>query len=194
MTHPLDPIVSPDWLATQLDRVIVLDATYFLPADQNRARTEFAAAHLPGARFFDIDAVSDHDAGLPHMLPLVSIFAATMAALGIDSTKPVVIYDRSPNHFSAPRVWFTLRVFGLTEVLVLDGGFLRWQAEGRPIEPGEQVAASVPARDWQPDLARIVSGPAMAALVAEGRSQIIDARSGPRFRGKTVLGPMVQGA
>lgn len=184
MTEHADPIVGSDWLAARLADVVLLDATYFLPADQARARAEFTAAHLPGARFFDIDAVADTTSDLPHMLPSSATFAAAVAALGIDGSRPVVVYDRSPNHFSAPRVWFTLRVFGLKEVYVLDGGLLRWQQEGRPLETGVPATAPVPLRDWQPDLSRVLSGEAMAQIVAQGQSQIIDARGAPRFRGE----------
>lgn len=175
-----DPIVSPDWLAAH-PGAVVLDATCFLPADQPRARAEFAAKHLPGARFFDIDAISDQDSALPHMLPRPAEFAPAAAALGIDGTRPVVVYDRSPNHFSAPRVWFTLRVYGLT-TYVLDGGLMRWQAEGRPVEAGEPPAAGLVPRDWQPDLTQVIGGAELAADLAE--VQVIDARGAARFRGE----------
>lgn len=178
-----DPLITAAALASRRTDMVVLDATYFLPADQSRARADYTAAHIPDALFFDIDAVSDPAAGLPHMLPPVPVFAAAMAALGIDGSRPVVVYDRSPNHFSAPRVWFTLQVFGLRDVFVLEGGFTAWQAAGHPVEAGETVATAVPPRDWQPDLSRLLSGPAMAALVAGGAAQIIDARGAARFQG-----------
>lgn len=183
MPQSSDPVVTPSWLAARLSQVVVLDATYFLPADPARARAEFAQSHLPGAQLFEIDAVCDPAADLPHMFPPVAVFGPAAAALGIDGSRPVVVYDRSANHFSAPRVWFTLTTFGI-EAHVLEGGLQAWQREGHEVETGPATSQSVALRDWAPDLTRLVSGGEMAALVAGAEARVIDARGALRFRGE----------
>ena len=96
---------------------------------------EYQAAHIPGAVYFDIDEISDHGAGLPHMLPPPEAFALHMRRLGIGDGAKIVVYDGA-GLFSAPRVWWTFRVFGANDVSVLEGGFPKWRAEGRPTEAG----------------------------------------------------------
>lgn len=115
------------------------------------------------------------------MFPSVPVFAAAAAALGIDGRRPVVVYDRSANHFSAPRVWFTLRVFGVPEVYVLDGGFAHWNGT---VEEGVVPSADLAEQEWHPDLSRVLNGPEMARIVEAGTAQIVDARGAPRFRGE----------
>lgn len=178
-----DPLVSADWLADHLEEVVVLDATYFLPPDPARSQAEFRDAHIPGARLFEIDEVSDHDHPLPHMMPDPATFSQAMAALGIDGSKPVVVYDRSPNHFSAPRVWFTLRAFGLAESYVLDGGLALWQAGGHPVAEGSRDAEPVAPRDWSLEAGRVLTA-AEVADEAEAATPILDARSAERFEGR----------
>ena len=119
----------------------LLDATYYLPNEDKDAQALFAAGHIPGARFFDVDAVADHSTGLPHMLPSPEAFAATMAGLGISSADRVVVYDQR-GIFSAPRLWWMLRVFGHDNVSVLDGGLPGWVAAGHPVQAGEPAAAA----------------------------------------------------
>lgn len=179
-----DPIVKADWLAKNLDRVHVLDATYYLPADPTRSRLEFETVRIPGARLYEIDEVCDTQSDLPHMLPDAATFARAMANLGIDGRKPVVVYDRSANHFSAPRVWFTLRVFGIMESFVLDGGLNIWKRSGHPVSSGACEATTVPERSWVLDKSRVVSGADMAALVAARCETVLDARAQDRFDGK----------
>lgn len=179
-----DPLVSADWLAARLDDVVVLDATYYMPADPDRARADFAAARIPGARLFEIDAIADADSDLPHMLPDAETFAAAMAALGVDGSRPVVVYDRSATHFSAPRVWFTLRLHGLDEVYVLDGGLEAWRAAGHALASGAEEHAPVASRAWQIDGDRVLSGAEMGAHVARGEEPVIDARARDRFDGE----------
>lgn len=179
-----DPIVTPDWLAQNLDRVKVLDATYYLPADPDRIRRDYDAAHIPGAALFEIDAVCDGNSDLPHMLPDEGTFARAMAALGIDGRVPVVVYDRSANHFSSPRVWYTLRLFGLHHSYVLDGGLPAWIAAGYPVSSGASTVTPVAEVDWTLDRARVLTGADMAAFVAAGGETIFDARSRERFEGR----------
>ncbi|WP_297490988.1 3-mercaptopyruvate sulfurtransferase [Acidocella sp.] len=116
--------------------VKILDATYYLPQEDKDPHALFAQAHIQGARFFDIDAIADHSTGLPHMLPSPDMFAAAMARLGIDSSDHVIVYDQR-GMFSAPRLWWMLRVFGHDHCQVLDGGLPAWIAAGGALESGE---------------------------------------------------------
>jgi thiosulfate/3-mercaptopyruvate sulfurtransferase len=182
---PDDPrtLVSTGWLADHLadPDLRVLDASWYLP-DQNRdARAEYAAAHIPGARFFDIDEISDQRSALPHMAPPPEKFISRMRAMGVGDGHQVVVYDGA-GLFSAARVWWTFRLMGKTDVAVLDGGFPRWRAEGRPVEDMPPVV-----RDRhmtvqrQAQLVRDVTQVANAAKL--GTAQILDARSEARFLG-----------
>ena len=106
-----------------------------MPSVNRDARADYEAAHIPGARFFDIDAISDHDAACPHMLPSAANFAAAMGELGVGNDDRIVIYDQSALRTS-DRAWFMLRFFGARYVAILDGGLDKWMAEGRPLESG----------------------------------------------------------
>lgn len=119
----------------------LLDATYYLPGEDRNAAELFAAGHIPGARFFDLDKVADTTTGLPHMLPSPENFAAAMSWLGISSTDHVVVYDQR-GIFSAPRLWWMLRVFGHDNVQVLDGGLPGWIAAGGTTGSGEPAPAA----------------------------------------------------
>ena len=116
--------------------VVVVDGSYSLPTQKRDAHAEYRAGHIPGAVFFDIDAVSDHSTELPHMLPGPTQFGEAVGALGIGDGDTVVVYD-SVGLFSAPRVWWTFRIFGAKNVYILDGGLPKWKAEGRPLETGD---------------------------------------------------------
>ena len=137
--HP-DALVSSNWLADHLrtSNVRVLDGTYFLPNIPRNAHDEFQAEHIPGAAFFDIDDVKDPDNSLPHMLPTPKVFSNKIQELGIKNTDRIIIYDRM-GFFSAPRVWWTFRVFGHKSVAILDGGLHKWLAEGRLTSGSETV-------------------------------------------------------
>lgn len=176
-------LVSTDWLAQHLNDpdLRVLDASWYLPQMGRDARAEYETAHIPGARFFDIDEISDHRSSLPHMAPPVEKFISRMRAMGVGDGHQIVVYD-GMGMFSAARVWWLFRLMGKTDIAVLDGGFPKWQAEGRETEDlapmlrerhitvqrqahmvkdVSQVAAAVKLRDWQ----------------------IVDARAPERFRG-----------
>ena len=126
-------LVSTEWLAAHLEDpdLRVLDASYYLPAMNRDAKAEYDAAHIPGARFFDIDEISDLRSDLPHMVPPVEKFMSRLRALGVGDGHQVVVYDGS-GLFSAARVWWLFRLMGQMDVAVLDGGLPKWQAEGRP--------------------------------------------------------------
>lgn len=180
-----DPLITPRQLHDLLDEAIVLDATYYLPPDPVRSRDDHRTLRVPGARLFEIDEIADKSSDLPHMLPSEDTFAAAMAALGIDGTRPVVVYDRSANHFSAPRVWFTLRAFGVPDVRVLDGGLKAWIAAGLPTETGlAKDADAAPRRQWRLKDGSALTGPEMAEQAKRDPAAIVDARSADRFAGR----------
>ena len=128
-------LVSTAWLAAHLKDpdLRVLDGSWYLATMQRNARAEFEAAHIPGARYFDIDDISDHRSELPHMVPPVEKFLSRMRAMGVGDGHQVVVYDGA-GLFSAARVWWLLKLMGHTDVAVLDGGFPKWKAEGHPTE------------------------------------------------------------
>ncbi len=178
------PVVSTAWLADRLaePRVRPVDASWYLPASGRDAAAEFAAGHIPGAIRFDLDAASDPDTPLPHMLPSPERFADAMTALGLTDDDDLIIYDRSGTNLSAPRAWWMFRTFGHRHVAVLDGGFRRWASEGRPIEAGPPVIRQG-AFTTRPDDSRVWDAAAVARVSESGASQIIDARSAGRFDG-----------
>ncbi|MDE2386033.1 MAG: 3-mercaptopyruvate sulfurtransferase [Alphaproteobacteria bacterium] len=172
-------LVSTEWLAANLNNAVVLDATWHLPTLKRNAFEEFVAAHISGAKFFDLDKTSDHATSLPHMLPRAEAFAVAMGALGIGDDTHVVAYD-SYGLFSAARCWWMFKVFGHEKVSVLDGGLRKWQAEGRPVESGAPGPASV-----QNFTAHLNAGMVRSLTeVAAGQARVIDARSPTRFRGE----------
>jgi thiosulfate/3-mercaptopyruvate sulfurtransferase len=179
----VDPLVTTEWLAKELGApdLRVLDGTWHMPQLKRDPRAEFAEAHIPGAAFFDIDAIADHATTLPHMLPDAATFARAVGALGIGSGDRVVVYDVR-GVISAARVWWTFRAFGHDAVAVLDGGLRTWRAEGRPVETGTPAP---PARAFKatprPELVRDLDG--MRANIASRAAQVLDARSAGRFAG-----------
>jgi thiosulfate/3-mercaptopyruvate sulfurtransferase len=180
----LPPVVSTDWLAGRLGdpALAILDASWYLPTSGRDARAEFLAAHLPGARFFDLDEVSDPRSPLPHMMPGAEQFGAAAGRLGISNDSTVVVYDGSGGNMSAARVWWMFGTFGHDRVTVLDGGSGKWRAEGRPLESGEPSprACRFVAR-LRPGRTRTRTE--VAAALSDGRAQVVDARSAPRFAG-----------
>ena len=176
----MDDLVSTDWLAKALvDRdLTVVDSSWFMPALGRDARKEYLAAHIPGARFLDIDEVADTSSASPHMLPSAEDFGSAMEKLGIGKDDRIVVYDNSPTRTSA-RGWFMLRHFGAQNVAILDGGFGKWVAEGRPVEKGAppKRSARFEAVEQKSEVVtkrQVVSGLGMP---------IVDARGRPRFEG-----------
>jgi len=178
-------LVSTEWLAAHLDDpdLRVLDASWYLPAMNRDARAEYEAGHIPGARFFDIDDISDHRSELPHMAPPPEKFISRMRAMGVGDGHQIVVYD-GMGIFSAARVWWLFRLMGKTGVAVLDGGFPKWQAEGREVE---DVAPMM--RDRHITVQRqahmIKDVTQVAAATKLGDWQIVDARPPERFAGTT---------
>jgi thiosulfate/3-mercaptopyruvate sulfurtransferase len=181
--HP-ESLVSTDWLARNLDTpdLRVVDGTYYLPMQGKSARAEFETRHIPGAVFFDIDEIADESSKLPHMLPSPEKFAARMRKLGIGDGNRVVVYD-SNNYMGSARVWWTLRVFGHSDVAVLDGGLAKWLAEGRPVDdrPPQPRERHFTARL---DHSLVRAKEQMLANLQSRREQVLDARSAGRFHAK----------
>ena len=178
-----DPLVSAGWLAERLANadVQVVDATWYMPGE-GVGRDTYLAGHIPGAVFFDIDAVADKTVDLPHMLPAPAAFAEAAGKLGLRREATVVVYD-AHGIFSAPRVWWTLRTMGFPNVFVLDGGLKAWRAEGRPLEAGEVTPPSTMLESvFDPNLVRDLG--AVRDLLERREAQLVDARAGPRFRGE----------
>jgi len=177
-------LVSTEWLAKHLKDpdLRIIDASWHMPATGRDARAEYASAHIPGARFFDIDEIADHRSDLPHMAPPVEKFISRMRAMGVGDGHQVVVYD-STGLFSAARVWWTFRLMGKMDIAVLDGGLPKWQAEGRETEDMPPIA-----RDRhitvqrQSGLVKDVTQVAAASKLAQ--TEIIDARAAPRFKGE----------
>jgi len=181
MTTP--PLVGTECLAERLAdaNVLVLDGSYHLPTAKRDAAAEFATAHVPGASYFDIEAVSDHSNDLPHMLPSAEAFAEAVGAMGIDNQTHVVVYD-AYGLMSAARVWWMFRIFGHDMVSVLDGGFPKWTRETRPTQSGTpSVAARRFKTNLRPELVRAKDD--LVANIATGAAQVIDARAAARFAG-----------
>jgi thiosulfate/3-mercaptopyruvate sulfurtransferase len=177
-------LVTTDWLAARLavPDVTVVDGSFYLPALQRDARAEYLAGHIPGAVFFDIDAIADHSTSLPHMLPNAAQFSQQAGALGIGKDDTIVVYDGA-GLGGAPRVWWTLRIFGAPNVFILDGGFPKWKAEGRPIETGEGRRAPRPfAAEFNPAMVANVAD--VQRALAQGSAQVVDARPASRFHGQ----------
>ncbi|MGB0411074.1 MAG: 3-mercaptopyruvate sulfurtransferase [Pikeienuella sp.] len=176
-------LVSTDWLAEHLSApdVKVLDASMFLPGDERNARAAYAAGHIPGAQFFDIDDISDKSSALPHMLPSVEKFVSRVRKLGIGDGHRIVVYDQD-GLFSAARVWWMFRVFGHDDVAVLDGGLPKWVAEGRATDDMPSVARD---RHFtaRKDASLVRDVTQVASSLKLGEEQIVDARAPARFRG-----------
>lgn len=164
------------------DDVRIVDAAWYMPAENRPGRAEFEQAHIPGAVFFDIDEVADKSSGLPHMLPSPHAFAEAAGALGLSMGQRVVVYDHA-GVFSAPRVWWTLRAMGFPQVAVLDGGLKAWRASGGPVETGQAAPSPVATKAiLRADLLRTFDE-VRTALDARS-AQIVDARPAARFRGE----------
>jgi thiosulfate/3-mercaptopyruvate sulfurtransferase len=177
-----DPLVSTDWLeAHRADPDLCLfDATLYLPNEGRNARAEFLAAHIPGARFFDIDEIADPETDLPHMVPSAGRFERLVGALGVSNASFVVFYDQR-GVFSAPRGWWLMGLFGHDRAAVLDGGLPKWRAEGRKLEAGEPPPPA-PAHfraDFRASRVRGLGD--LRDNLASREALVLDARSAARF-------------
>jgi len=177
-------LVSTDWLSSRLSdpEIRILDATWYLPNVDRDAKAEYDQSHIPNARFFDIDEVSDHRSDLPHMVPPVEKFMSKVRKLGVGDGHQIVIYD-SHGLFSAARVWWLFKVMGQKNVAVLDGGLPKWLREGRTVDSSPPLI-----RDrhmfvkYHDEMVKDVTQVSSASKL--GDFEILDARSAGRFRGE----------
>lgn len=179
-----DALVETDWLAARLDapELAVLDASWYVPPSPRDPRAEFAAAHIPGARYFDIDDVADASSDLPHMLPSGPVFAAKVGALGIANDAHVVVYD-AQGAVTAPRVWWMFRAMGHARVSVLNGGLPKWRSEGRPLTDATPEITSARYRA-APDPSLVKTSDDVLKSLENKEFRILDARSAGRFHGR----------
>ena len=180
----MHPLVTTNWLAARLGtpNLAVFDTTKYLPNEPKDGKAEFALAHIPGARFFDIDDIADPDTALPHMVPTAGRFAAKMAALGIANDTTVIFYDQK-GLASAARGWWMMGLFGHDKAAILDGGLPKWRAESHPTEAGPPAPAT-PA-EFRPDL-RATRLRGVGDILAHTQTQsehVLDARAAGRFTG-----------
>ena len=172
---------SAQWLADNLGKVVVVDASYYLPIQKRDPKAEYVAAHIPSAVFFDLNAISDTSTDLPHMLPGPDQFGAAVGALGIADTDTIVVYDTT-GLYSAPRVWWTFRIFGAKNVFVLDGGLPAWKAQGGASEAGEVKRPATKFKATM-DTGAVAMVSDVQIALNDGSAQVVDARAADRFRG-----------
>jgi thiosulfate/3-mercaptopyruvate sulfurtransferase len=190
MTTPTDdPLVSTDWLSARLDdaKVKIVDASYKMPGVLPLPADDYLAAHLPGAVFFDVNAIADHNDKRPHMYPDAAQFARDVSALGISSGDTVVAYD-SGGWVAAPRAWWMFLSFGHPNVKVLDGGLKKWLREGRPTHSGKVTPKAVGKFSARLDPNYVRSQQQLLGNLKTKAEQLVDARPRPRFEG-TVAEP-----
>lgn len=180
----MGPLVTTEWLAGALGTpgLVVFDATKYLPNEPKDGNAEYLRAHIPGARFFDIDRVADTDTDLPHMVPTSGRFAKLMSELGVSNDSRVVFYDQK-GLASAARGWWLMSLFGHDEAAVLDGGLPKWIAERRPVGDGQ--GAAPPPGSFVPDFrARQLRGIGdVLRNVLSRQELVLDARAAGRFTG-----------
>jgi thiosulfate/3-mercaptopyruvate sulfurtransferase len=177
-------LVSTEWLAEALGApdLMIFDATKYLPNEPFDGLTKYREAHIPGARFFDIDVVADPDTNLPHMAPTAGRFARLMGDMGISNATRVIFYDQKGLQSSA-RGWWLMKLFGHEKAAVLDGGLPKWLAEGRATESGDAkpAAPSSYTPDFRADLVKGIGD--VKRIIAQGNALILDARAKGRFDG-----------
>jgi len=180
-----DVFVSTEWLAERLNApdIVVVDASWYLPAQKRDGAAEYAARRIPSAVHFDIDKIKDTRSSLPHMLPSAPEFAAAVGALGIGDGMRIVVYD-GLGFFSAPRVRWTFKVFGARDVVILDGGFPKWLAEGRPVEEDSPQPRQPRVFTARLDNGAVADAEDVARATASQAIQVVDARAADRFRGE----------
>ena len=182
---PNAPFVSTDWLNERLNApgVVVVDGSWYLPTMKRDPEADYRAGRIPGAVRFDIDTVKDTGSPLPHMLPQPDVFAAQVGALGIGDGMTIVVYDGA-GLFSAPRVWWTFKAFGARDVVILEGGFPAWTAEGRPTEDAEPQPRAKRTFTARLDHSAVADLRDIQRMVRTGTGQVVDARPADRFRGE----------
>jgi len=183
----MDSLVSTEWLARELGAsdLKIIDASAHLPAAGRDPRAEFADGHVPGARYLDLPSFKDAASAVPNALPTAAQFAERMAELGIARGDRVVIYDDSDVKTSS-RAWFILRMHGMNNLAILDGGLAKWKAEGRALETGEAASHQAEVHRGADDWSKVRNKAQMLANIDSGAEQVIDARDAGRFTGEIV--------
>jgi len=185
MTDRSTLLISTEDLAARLGdpNLVVVDASWYMPAMGRDAAADYVAERIPGAVRFDIDAIADRSTDLPHMLASASDFAAAVGALGIAETADIVVYDGA-GLFSAPRVWWNFVVYGAKSVRILDGGLPKWKAEGRPLDTGAPRPVTPATFAVRIDTGRIADLDGVVEVLSSGSATVVDARPAPRFLGE----------
>ncbi len=180
-------LVEPQWLNDRLGDpgIVIIDCSWYIPEANKSARTEFELGHIPGARFFDLDAASDTTSAYVNMLPPAAQFAQVAGALGIGADTQVVVYDSS---YVSARVWWMFRHFGHDTVAVLNGGWKRWLAEGRPVEIGPAAPVAPAAFVATPQAGGVAGWQEVQRALAQGDAGVVDARTRERFTGELPSG------
>src|SRR5471032_446601 len=175
---------STEWLSGQIGKpnIAIVDGSFYLATQKRDARAEYIACHIPGAVFFDIETIADDSTDLPHMLPGPTQFGAAVSALGISDTDTIIVYDGVGLN-SAPRVWWTFRIFGAKNVFILDGGFPAWKADGRAVEAGDVKRPTAKFKATMDTGAVAMMSDVQIALHDES-AQVVGARSAGRFAGR----------
>lgn len=175
-------LVSTEWLAAHLadSDVTVLDCTWYLPDVGKHGIDDYRRAHIPKSRFIDLTEVSDPDSPYVNMLPSAALWSEKVGALGIGNDTTVVVYDSG---YVSARLWWMFRVFGHDKVRILDGGWRKWVAEGRPVETGNPAPA--PAKTFRAELCDgwVVQIDDVKAAIESGSATVVDARTAARFDG-----------
>src|SRR5471032_2086140 len=175
---------STEWFESQIGKpnFVIVDGSFYLPTQKRDAKAEYVASHIPGAVFFDIEKIADDSTDLPHMLPGPTQFGDAVSALGIGDSDTIAVYDGVVLN-SAPRVWWTFRIFGAKNVYILDGGFPAWKAEGRKVEAGE---VKRPATKFKADMdtPKVAMMSDVQMALNDKSAQVVDARSAGRFAGR----------
>jgi thiosulfate/3-mercaptopyruvate sulfurtransferase len=185
MTNPSSKwLKSTEWLAGQIGKpgIVIVDGSFYLPTQKRDANAEYVAGHIPGAVFFDIEKVADDSTDLPHMLPGPAQFGDAAGALGISEADTIVVYDGVGLN-SAPRVWWTFRIFGAKNVFILDGGFPAWKSEGHAIESGDSKRAAAKFNAVM-DTGSVAMMSDVQMALNDKSVQVVDARSAGRFAGR----------
>lgn len=185
MSYPAGQwLVETDWLEAHLEApdLVVMDASWHMPADGRDAKAEYLAEHIPGALFYDIDDLSDASSPFPHMLPSPEKFSSRMRRMGIGDGSRIVVYD-SLGLFSAARAWWTFRVMGVRDVAVLNGGLPKWKSENLPLEDGPPRPRTERHFTARRDLELVRDRDDVQSAIRNKSAQIVDARSPDRFAG-----------
>ena len=187
MNAPTEPLVTAAWLSKHLEdpAVLIVDGSYFVPGGVSPAHEQYLAGHLPGARFFDINAVADTAKTKEHAFPTAQIFSGKVGALGIGNHHHVVAYDYMGGACAAARVWFMFHAFGHQAVSVLNGGLTAWKANGYPLQSGSTAPITIQSFQIQATNPGVKNTEDMLANIAEQSFQVVDARSSGRFTGAT---------